>query len=90
MASLFLPLDLIPPFSEFCCRALGCHAGLLSPGEAGEASTQLGDRPFFFKEDKEAAENLVFFLHPHLPPCTFCLNVAWAGGGGDAPWDRDI
>lgn len=37
----------------------------------GESSTQLGNRPFFFKEDKEVAGNLYGFLYPDLPHVCF-------------------
>lgn len=42
-----------------------------SQAGGGESSMQLGDRPFFFKEDKEAAENLYVFSYPNLPHVCF-------------------
>lgn len=75
--------DFDPSLLQIFYQALCCHVGLLSLGEAGKSSTQLGDRPFFFKEDKEAAEKSGF-----LPPTchTYVLSErclfedAWAPG----------
>ena len=60
-------------------------------GTTSESSTQLGDRPCFFKEGEEVAENLGF--PPPSLPHTFCPSVAFLkmlGLLGEPRWGRAV
>lgn len=79
--SLFPPpgsqsLALIPPFSEFCYRVPRVHTGLLSLGEAGGSSRQLGDRPCFLRKTRRR-QRICWVFFPQFATRMCCLSFAF-------------
>lgn len=65
-------LALIPPFSKFCYQVPRVHPGLLSLGEAGGSSRQLGDRPCFLGKTRRR-QRICWVFFPSLPHvCVVC------------------
>lgn len=69
-------LALIPPFSEFCYRVPCVHTGLLSLGEAGGSSRQLGDRPCFLRKTRRR-QRICWVFFPQFATRTCCLSFAF-------------
>lgn len=71
-------LALIPPFSKFCYQVPRVHPGLLSLGEAGGSSRQLGDRPCFLGKTRRR-QRICWVFFPQFATRMCCLCFAFWG-----------